>query len=300
VALVLLRLAVGWHFYREGTAKLQPSSKFTSTAFLSNAKGPFAPLYHNMIWDADGQYRLSLEDTRDAWQAFRDQAAEQYGFDNQQEKEAQAVYQRYERQMAWYLGSQASDIDEYLKGLERRDRYRGQDPEQSSSEVVKNRPWTEVPSLRGQLASIEDELQKKRNGWLRTIDKLWADYEQAINDLATEDQRRYGPVSLPRLGRRAFDSVTVDGIIPYFDLTIGVLLILGLFTRLASCAGAAFLASVVVSQWPWAPGAADTYYQTVELCALLVLAGTAAGRFAGLDFFLYAARLKCCPPKQES
>lgn len=34
-----------------------------------------------------------------------------------------------------------------------------------------------------------------------------------------------GPIKLTRVGRRTLDSVTVDRFIPYFDLTIGVLLI---------------------------------------------------------------------------
>src|SRR5690606_29539649 len=129
----------------------------------------------------------------------------------------------------------------------------------------------------------------------------WADYESSINALATDEQyAASGPLKLERLGRRALDSMAVDRIIPYFDLAIGVLLVLGLFTRVASAAGAAFLASVVLSQWPLSPDATPIYYQSVELCGLLVLAGTAAGRFAGLDYFLHLARMKCCPPKQES
>ncbi|HVK95861.1 MAG TPA: hypothetical protein VM571_14165, partial [Noviherbaspirillum sp.] len=50
VALVLLRLAVGWHFFKEGSQKLN-DGKFSSTGFLSAAKGPFAPYYKGMIYD---------------------------------------------------------------------------------------------------------------------------------------------------------------------------------------------------------------------------------------------------------
>ena len=299
VALVLLRLAVGWHFFKEGSSKLDPKSKFSSTGFLSAAKGPLAPMYHNMIWDADGLYRLSIEDTRDAWQAFRDQAASHYGFDEGQQRQADGVLKRYERQLNWYIGSQQADIDEYLEGLQRRDKYRGRAEDLDSEDIAKSRAWTEVPTLRGQLNTIEGDLKKKRDSWLRTIDGIWANYERDMNAVAGEEASQ-SRLSLTRVGRRAFDSVTVDRFIPYFDLAIGVLLVVGLFTRVASLAGAAFLASVVLTQWPWAPDAAATYYQSVELCALLVLAGTAAGRFAGLDFFIHAARMKCCPPKQES
>jgi hypothetical protein len=45
--------------------------------------------------------------------------------------------------------------------------------------------------------------------------------------------------------------------------------------------------SVIASQPPWVTGAAPTYYQIVEFAGLLVLAGTGAGRWAGLDYFGY-------------
>ena len=48
-ALVLLRLAIGWHFFREGSAKLayDPRTKrfdvaFSAEGFLPQAKGPLA------------------------------------------------------------------------------------------------------------------------------------------------------------------------------------------------------------------------------------------------------------------
>ncbi len=299
MALVALRLCIGWQFFQEGSEKLH-SGKFTSTPFLSAAKGPLAPYYHGMIWDADGYYRLDKDGTLDAWSAFKDEAIDHYGFDDAQAKMADKVFKRYDQQFSWYLGSNAEDIDEYFLGLERRDKYRGVEPEESESDLSKAKAMTQVPSLRGQLNSIESDLKKKRDGWLRAIDAMWANYERDINALADDEQKSAGYVKLSRVGRRALDSVTVDGIIPYFDLTIGVLLILGLFTRIAAVAGALFLASVVLSQWFLAPDAAPTMYQAIDMFALLALAGTRAGRFAGLDFIINAALAKCCTPKQES
>ena len=84
-------------------------------------------------------------------------------------------------------------------------------------------------------------------------------------------------------------------------LTIGVglCLLVGLFTRLASVAGAFFLLSVMATQPPWVAGANTQffYYQLVEFAALLFLAAVAAGRVAGLDLFLHALWSKCCGKK---
>jgi uncharacterized membrane protein YphA (DoxX/SURF4 family) len=87
-------------------------------------------------------------------------------------------------------------------------------------------------------------------------------------------------------------NVAVTGLI----IGIGVCLVLGLFTRLASLAGILFLGAVMATQPPWVEGANTTvfYYQLVEIAGLVVLFASAAGRWAGLDFFIRAALGKCC------
>ena len=46
--------------------------------------------------------------------------------------------------------------------------------------------------------------------------------------------------------------------------------------------------SVIASQPPWLAESVTTMPQCIEFAALLVLAGTGAGRWAGLDYFTYA------------
>ncbi len=87
---------------------------------------------------------------------------------------------------------------------------------------------------------------------------------------------------------------------PWFDTIVGALLIVGLFTRLAALAGAGFLFSIILTQWPGAPGALPTYYQTIEMLGMLVLAATAAGQFAGLDYVLYSYWSRFTQSKQET
>ena len=43
---------------------------------------------------------------------------------------------------------------------------------------------------------------------------------------------------------------TIDRFVPYFDIAIGLCLLLGLFTPLAALAAAGFLGSVFLSQFP--------------------------------------------------
>jgi len=288
-----LRLVIGWHFFREGADKIVQGD-WTSAGFMRVAKGPLTPFYHWLLWDGEGRARLNEEATIEAWQQYLQRVIDHYRFDEKQTEQAQKVFDARRKQLEWFFdGDQKEtfgnrkEIEEYFKGLDRVARYK-QDPGRM-----------EVASLRGQANQIEMDVNKKLGPWLNTIDSMWSGYERDLNALANEEQAKQGKLPLPLPGRKLLDTKFIDGIIPYFDLIVGIFLILGLFTRVSSIAGAGFLASIIMTQWPWAPGALPTNYQTIEMFALLVLAAVGAGRFAGLDFFLSLLWRRCCPPKTE-
>ena len=89
ISLMLLRLIVGFHFFKEGSDKLQ-SGTFTSKYFLAGAKGPFAELFTGMIEDADnaqqlcvkkdesGKYVLDHKRTVLLWEDFLNKAVDVY------------------------------------------------------------------------------------------------------------------------------------------------------------------------------------------------------------------------------
>lgn len=289
MALVAMRLGIGWQFFKEGTDKVQAGKPF-SAGFLGSAKGPLAPKFQDLVWDADGRARFDADATLSAWERFRDQAARHFGFDSQQTADAEAIFQRYAAHLREFLATNAEDIDEYWLQLGRLQK--DQDPSSPTTAALR-----EVSSLSGQVGKRETELKGKRGPWLAAIDKLWTGYERDMNAVATEKQRG-SKLGLAAPGRRMLDSRRVDQIIPWFDLAVGALLILGLFTRTTSVLAAIFLGSIVLTQWPGTPGAAPTYYQFNLMLALLVLAATGAGRFAGLDFFVRQVRQWCCRPKQ--
>jgi hypothetical protein len=280
-------LAVGFHFFDEGTNKLHDPKPFTAS-FLRNAKGPFAPVFKSMLWDENGRVRLgegALEETLEDWELYREQVADHYGFDESDRQQAAEVLKRHEAQLTSFFDQNREDIDTYLKNLERL--------EQQQSNPVTH----DVPSLRDQREKLESELSKERAPWLAQIDRMWNSYEREMNSLANEDQRNQGELPLPRPGEKTFSAESIDKVIPYFNLIVGALLILGLFTRPTAIIGALFLCSVMATQWPWAYGAVPIHNQLIEALALLVLAATGAGRFAGLDFFIRCLWFWCCPPK---
>lgn len=312
LAIVALRLAIGWHFFREGADKLV-SGTFTSVGFMKVSKGPLTPLFHWFIWDEDGRARLDGRSTLDAWDQYREQLASHYGFDEKQAAKARQAQEFRERQLLSLLYDDEQnidkffdrskyegdieklfqdlrykeEIDEYFKGLERRDKYR-----QEAGRM-------EVAALRGQVETIERELGSKLNGWLTKIDAMWKGLENDLNALATPEQASQGRFALGKPGRKLMDTVFIDQIIPTFDLLVGILLIFGLFTRITSLAGAGFLAMIVATQWPGAPGAIPAHYQIIEMFGCLVLAAVGAGQFAGLDYLVKCLLRRCCPPKTE-
>jgi uncharacterized membrane protein YphA (DoxX/SURF4 family) len=283
VALVALRLGIGLHFYNEGVGKVRDPKPF-SAGFLGSAKGPLAGVFHSMVWDTDGQVRLDIEGTLQAWDIYRERVSNHYGFDDKQKQKAADVQKQREGQLKGFFSENNDDIDKYFKELARLDA-------QKKNPAIRN-----VPSLRTQSEKLDGDLRKQRGPWLAQIDDLWKAYERDLNSLASADQSRR-VLRLPKPQQKMLSAEFVDGVIPIFDITIGVLLMLGLFTRATSVVAALFLCSVMASQWPGAYGALPIYNQGVETLALLVLAATGAGRFAGLDSLLGYLRPWCCPPK---
>jgi uncharacterized membrane protein YphA (DoxX/SURF4 family) len=279
-AIVLLRVGIGVHFLSEGISKLGNPKPF-SAGFFGNAKGPLGPLYKNLVWDADGLYRLDLETTQEEWNAYRERIVSHYGFDEDQQKAAADTVKRYEGRLKQFLGSKSDTIEEYHQWLERRDK-NAQDASR------------QLASLQAHDARIASEMRKLYAELVPPIDRIWKDLENDLNAISTEEQwKARGRLAIGKPGRRVLDTETMDRIVPWFDIIIGACLILGLLTRPAAILGALFLISICASQWPLSPGAAPIFNQAVEALALLALAAVGAGRFFGIDAI-------CCPFKKQA
>lgn len=283
--LILLRVSIGWHFYTEGLDK--SSGDFDAGRFFAAARGPFAESYRQSVWDWGGKIRLDEERTHLVWSHFREDLKKHYEMSAEQAAEVDQAYLRAQRQLEWILDSNANAIEEYELGQDRIRR-------------LQNDPMRDgVESLRGQREAIRDEWRKLIDPVLVQIDKVWAIYEDEANSIATDEQKQAGYYRLNKPRDAWIDTSVINPIIPYFDLAIGVCLILGLFTPVASLVAALFLGSVFMSQFPPEPGPTSTYYHLVEAAACLVLAATGAGRFAGLDFLFYALSDRLWPVNEE-
>ena len=273
--LVLLRVTIGWHFHAEGLAKYRQGD-WDAAPFFANAKGPFAEHYHELVWDHDGKIRRDPEYTKWWLEGYANRAAEYFTFSDAERAAANESLEQLLASLELILEDNAGDLEEYELGLKRIEDLRAQQDRMG------------VESLAGQIDTVKSENDAKLKPVLSEIDQLWTAFEDQINSLAAANQRAESPRYQLKKPRSAMvDTSVMNDIVPYFDMAIGWCLLLGLFTPVASLLAAGFLGSVFLSQFPPEPGPLGTMNQLIECMACLVLAGTGAGRFAGLDFFLH-------------
>lgn len=276
LALIALRVGIGWHFYMEGVAKVR-GHDFSSVGFLNAAQGPLAPEFQKLIWDHDGELRLNQPAITQLFSDAADRSAVHFGLTDEQKKSLGRIKSQTIDKLGEVYAESQEAIDKYERSKMR------------MANMDSSKMWNEVSSLRGQKEQIGKERMSDVRSALASIDAIWTQYEGQLNSVANATQlQSAGRFSFARPGEGLLSTRVVDKILPIFDMSVGILLILGLLTPLAAWAAALFLISVILSQMPGYPGTQPTYFQVVECLALITLATTDAGRYAGLDFFPWA------------
>lgn len=284
VALVVLRIGIGWHFMYQGLAKLT-NPDFSSRGYISQAKGPLADRYLALLPDYYGHERLDAEKVLAQWNAALGRATKHFGYSPRQTGEAEKLLALRRYQLEAFLAENEEPIKNYFAELERWDRAEA-DPRLS-----------QVAFQHERIIDQKKKLLSQAQAWLGEVDRLTDQWLADLDRLATGEQRSRGPVPHPRTELERIDRLTI-----FSNLAVGVCLTIGLFTRLAALGGAAFLLTLVLSQWPWPtvyppdpPSAGSSLIvnkEVVEMLALLALAATPVGRWGGLDFFLVPLRRK--------
>lgn len=277
IAIVLLRVGIGWHFYMEGVSKVQKRD-FNAEGFLNAAEGPLADRFHDLIWDYDGYVRLDRPKLKKLFDDAAEGAKKHFGLTEQQVAGLNKVRDNFQDKLdEAFSDTNKEDVDKYWINVKR------------VKEKEQQPIFQEVSSLNGQVRKIEKESRAAVLDTMKTVDAIWSQYERRLNGVANQKQfAAVGPYRFRKPGSSWMDTDLVNQVIPIFDMAIGILLMIGLLTPLAATLAGLFLLSVVLSQMPGYPGTAPTYFQAVECLALFALAGLDAGRFAGLDFIPWA------------
>ncbi len=288
VMMVILRLSLGFHFLYEGVWKIA-HPEFSAEGFLLQAKGPAAWIFYAMLPDVDGHQRLKIEKLAsgevilgsqyvDAWNNLKEKVVRKYRLNDEQKHEIDKICQRYRDSARYYLLENQEDIAAYFGALDHFEARKAAG--NNGAAFHKKRAWNEMQKLRGEVGV-----------WLTELDAMGEDYQQALWNVLSAEQKEMGPLPVPWTMAHYINFAVTYGL-----TAIGLCLILGLFTRPAALGGGVFMFFVVLTQPAWptiyppAPPVAGhallVNKDFVEMVALFLVAVTAAGRWGGLDYFV--------------
>ncbi len=322
--IILLRIAIGWHFLNEGMEKYELTrhagkEPFSAEIYLRNATGPLAHHFRGLLPDVDGRETLDLSKLKESWKAEVDRIAAHFRFTDEQRAEASKKLDAAER---W-----ANDWFMDPVNQEKRQKYFAELDALEKAEV--NPGALSFENERGWDA--RRTLDADRRGMIAPINERAKDMRDAVAKLATGEQVqaagaplisriRPAPYPDPDTDAKAIESAAaarpwtgldwINLATTYGLIAIGACLILGFLTPLAAIGAAAFLAMIYLSMPPWPgmppnPKAEGHYFivskNLVELIACLVIAATPSGHWIGLDalFFGFLRRRRLAAAATE-
>lgn len=283
IFLVLLRIAIGWHFLYEGLHKLESfhegSKPFSAEAYLRRSTGPFRDFFRSRLDNPDGLDRLDRKKLKNSWERYVEEFSDHYALTEEQQKQADAKLEE--------LQQLADEFFDYGPNQEKIDDYKAVLADIAEGHARWNRPFQSqwLAEKQHEMEKLRAELVGKVDGWTNRL-------ETDLDALLDETQHRLtayrpAPTEAEQVSRTTAWALTI----------IGGCLVLGLFSRLSALAAAGFLAMIYLAMPPW-PGlppnpASEGFYMIVskdaiELLAALVLATTHSGRWAGLDALVHA------------
>jgi uncharacterized membrane protein YphA (DoxX/SURF4 family) len=290
--LVLLRVAIGWHFLYEGLLKLESfetDRPFRAEAFLRQSTGPFGGYFRSLVEDeaVDDPYHLKskgfnaiVDDVLPDWDGYLERFEAHYALSDDQSNAAFEKLEGLKKEVETYFDfedpARIAELDDYKRlDAELKKAPAGALPPFEQQLLDKQRD--DYQAARGALVGWLDDAARRMRAELRTV----LTNEQLRKEPLPEEQVKVHPIS-----RRTAWLLTLAG--------AGMML--GLFSRVSCLAAAAFLAMVYLAMPPW-PGLpanplAEGNYMIVsknliEVIAALMLATTPSGRWAGLDALIH-------------
>jgi len=295
--LILLRIAIGWHFLYEGLTKLDsyrnPSDEqrpFSAEPFLASATGPLRSYYTRWVNDPYAVQRLDRDRLVASWRELINRYARRYSFSPQQVGQAETKLEELTAEADAFFADEAVqfEIRDYLAKVERI-------REQERQQLERGR-WVEWGAT--ELDRLRAAARQQAEPLLKWVDRWSAELRAHLESLVTEEQRAaveqrpWWAFALVQWPLPNEPVARVSLAIAYGLTVVGACMLVGLFSRLSSLAAALFLASVYLAHPPW-PGlpvlAPDGGHymivnkELIEALAALVLATTPTGRWVGLD-----------------
>jgi uncharacterized membrane protein YphA (DoxX/SURF4 family) len=288
--LILLRLAIGWHFLAEGYHKLDgywhgasesvagTNKPFSSAGYFREGTGPLAAVIRQEIGDPDEeaieQLTPKASDSTNAaphlrtpspldkrWSEYVQHFADYYDLDEKQRKSADKALTKIEDEaVQWMTRTTADEKNFTAKTQEGRLPL----PTRLAQYKRKLEEWSkldysyltaigsEAEAARRQ--SLKAELKRLRTGLLNDLDEYTQDLRKELEKIPTSEQKRAaeskGDTPLPSPAPNEKQK-WIDWATMYGLTALGACLILGLFTRLSCVLTAAFLLSTYLCSPPF-------------------------------------------------
>jgi uncharacterized membrane protein YphA (DoxX/SURF4 family) len=286
VFLVLLRMAIGWHFLFEGVEKqrsvnigpTETNRPWTSEGYFREAQGPLAVLILKKIGDLDqlALARLTVNDSApipaplaQEWNDYAQRFANHYKLSSEQRKVMDDKLQQQRERTAFWIRARLYSPDWALSGLwsdlDRKPfKHATAVPPFESTESVAER----VEEYRTKLAEYHSLLHEKPEAMGKDVEKirrsiLRSDLVALRSELLAMLDGRTAEMksslaeiltpeqlslgSVPEPASRRSFIYYVDLLTRWSLLLIGIGLLLGLFSRTSAFAGALFLLMTVLS-----------------------------------------------------
>ncbi len=333
ILIVLLRIAIGWHFFYEGVHKFDPNDDFSSKGFLGQAKGPAAPLFYAMLPDLDGSKRIEIQEIdftnksnrkvnvktfiayENAWDQYYADFCRHYAnrINDGTKKRLDDVFFRYKDSLHAGAAGVEGDVKAHLESMKRFEELKQTQENDAQFEQV--RRWDTMMGYRTEAAGWTNMLDDMSNALQSDLSRIISpQLAGTTGEIVTKPERTMIPNPFIPSQMRLLDLAVSVGL-----TAIGFCMMLGFCNRLACLGGAAFLVNVLLTTWPVPgvhpplPTAVGNFLfvskDAVELIGCLLLASIPAGRWGGLDFFLWnfggkqvCAKLgldKCCCTKDD-
>lgn len=294
--MVLLRIAIGWHFVYEGAWKLMQDD-WRATGYLQASSGPLRSLFVSMIDDPDGLERLTADSVKQRMQQRVEVLIDHYALTAEQQKS-----------LTEFAAAQNAEVDkifadpDFVNQLTNYKQFltviAGQEAE------LLGPPPTFEPGVEYNEERLVYNYGKKsaaRQALLARADKPISDVQNHAKGLLSNTQMQAGPPPKPTSQTWFIDWSNMLGL-----TAVGVCLMLGLFTRLAALGGVSLLMLYYfcMPPWPGLPeGPSEGHYliinkNVIEALALLAIAASGVGRWGGLDAYSSAwiRRWRCPEP----
>jgi uncharacterized membrane protein YphA (DoxX/SURF4 family) len=281
IFLVLLRLAIGWHFFFEGLEKIHSvdwvgttitNRPWSSLGYLREATGPAAAFFRKQAGDPDAEalaifavqdvgpgqdstrvpQRQRISPVLDkAWEEYLQRFTQYYHLTDQQATLARARMDQAKDQAVRLMlgGGETRSQEKAFQG--------------SAVVSVKLTFLDRLTEYRAKERQMREALEEKLPAFGRDVERqnlvslkaevsrlrteLLAELErpmqEALDTVLTPEQRKTGPIPVPkRLPMSEWKRMDwIDAVTRYGLTAVGACLLLGLFTRTACLGGAAFL-----------------------------------------------------------